>query len=329
MSPLTLALAISGCANNAGADVSAPPLEQTEMTTSGPWQPTIGVSPHDGLSVMPMPANVVSPTSFPGLESEPDLSWVAYGQQLWVTWGNPSPPATSGSAPAQGQWATAGFAITDSAQVPVTHGQGQVTALHGTHQDETLTALPDHQIPDTSTGVESDRWVTWRVPDGRYAHLWKADATSEELIDMAATVVDQPISFHPVMAVGLAPGGFSPVAMSKADNPNSLQFASVTLCPPGTELADPFEGDPGTACILTAIFSSSDIARVGQGAPEQRMNAGGRDVHIVPSQHLAYAVVSDKLAVVAIGPSNADIEPAQISALIASVQVDPALATRG
>ncbi len=289
------------------------------MTTPGPWQPTTGASPHDGLAVVPMPANVVSPISFPDLESEPALSWFTYGQQLLVAWGNPSPPATSGSAPAQGQSATGGFAITDSAQVPAAHGRGQVTALHGTHQDETLTVLPDHQIPDISTGVESDRWVTWRVPDSRYAHLWKANATSEELIGFAATVVDQPTTFTPVMAVGLAPAGFSPVATAKVGNPNSLQFASITLCPPGAKLADSFGLDPGTACILTAIFSSSDIARVGQGAPEQRMNAGGRDVHIVPSQHLAYAVVTDKLAVVVISPFNTDIEPTQISAFIASV----------
>lgn len=276
---------------------------------------------------MPLPSAIVSPLSVPGLAQKPFLSWTSYRTQLRVVWGGPPPPVTSGSAE-YGGTASAGFTITDSADIPGTSG-AQVVALKGERPNETVSILPDGRLPDSTAGVGSDRWITWRIPDGRFAHVWKAGATSDELAAFAATFTEGPVSFAPVMAVGLAPNGMTITATSKVSTPGSLWFASTTLCPADTTLTDPFGAPEEPACLALLLFRSDYVERTGAGDTQQRIPVGDLDVHVIPVIHQAYATVDDTIAILALGPSDPPIEPTDLAAIIASVQFDPTLESRG
>jgi hypothetical protein len=129
------------------------------------------------------------------------------------------------------------------------------------------------------------------------------------------------------MKVRLAPEGDAPVAAAKVGNPQSLQFASTTLCPAGAAPA----GTPGgnvtaTSCVLVTVFDATNLLQFGMGSREQKITAGDLEVHVFPDDHSAYAKMNDRLAVTALGPP--DLTGPQLAAIIASVQYDPALANR-
>lgn len=293
-----------------------------------PWAPTsVTAVAGGGLVVAQALAEAVSPISFPGMEQQPELSWTLNGAELSVMWGPGQGGAVpSGSPPPQWAHASAGFTVSGAEEI-VSPGAARVTPLAGGRAGATLSVLPDGQPPSDDSGVEADRWVTWRLADGRYARVWKAGARSDQLEALAATFADTPYTFPAVMKVGLAPEGDAPVAAAKVGNPQSLQFASTTLCPPGAAPDAPGGGHvTAPSCVLVTVFDATNLLQFGMGSREQKITAGGLEVHVFPDDHSGYAKMNDRLAVTALGPP--DLTDEQVSAIIASVQFDPALANR-
>jgi hypothetical protein len=121
------------------------------------------------------------------------------------------------------------------------------------------------------------------------------------------------------MKVGLAPEGDALVAAAKVGNPQSLQFASTALCPPGAAPDAPGGGHvTAPSCVLVTVFDATNLLQFGMGSREQKITAGGLEVHVFPDDHSGYAKMNDRLAVTALGPP--DLTDEQLAAIIASVQ---------
>lgn len=313
-----LSLLAAACSPSPGpAEVRGPSWAATSVTAAAT----------DGLVIAPALAEVVSPVSFPGMEQQAELSWSVNGAGLSVMWGPGQGGAVpSGSALPQGAYASAGFTVSDVEEI-ASPGAARVTPTGGGHAGATLSVLPGGQLPSGDSGVEADRWVTWRLADGRYARVWQAGARSDRLEALAATFTDTPYTFPAVMKVGLAPDGDAPAAAAKVGNPRSLQFASTTLCPAGAAAAGALGGNvTAPSCVLVTVFDATNLLQFGMGSRERKITAAGLEVHVFPDDHSAYAKMNDRLAVTALGPPG--LTDRQLAAIIASVQFDPALANR-
>ena len=223
-------LLVAGCTSQ---PVSAPPPATTPS-----------LAPGSLLAPAPVPAIVIVPLSIPGETLDPwSIDWDDSPGRLTVSW-------VSGGM----QW---GYAV-DSAPDPSLTAD-QSSSLQ--HQQVTLAGVaavlstvnlaePDGEVP---TAV----WVSRRIADGRYAHIWVSGASTDDLLHAAGRLVDQPVSLPSPMSATLTLRGYT--AIRQTYGAGNFRIAMLGFCRPTATVA---AADAGGNCLQLQLNSSQNTVLV-------------------------------------------------------------------
>jgi len=257
------------------------------------------------------------------------LGWSSTADELDVFWGAPAPYQTSGSPNLypQGQGAHQGYEVTSKAQIVV---DVKLTGPITTHPVSVVghpailstTARP----PSLGYGVQAVECVSRQLPDGRYIHVWLANADTAALLTFAGSLVESPETLRPQMLLGLTLPGLMSRSLVSAIGTQFPTRASMELCPSGT-LPDPSTTGLASKCLSAWIFSGTNVARLSlnQTVPVQVVRTGGLEVQTYPGTKFAYAGAGQASAIVVQAPAVAPISAAELAAIVSSVRFDPAI----
>lgn len=287
---------------------------QTGQDNDPGWDSGPVPTPPAGSRLVPYRmSDVVSPVRI--TEHAPklgDLTWLAVGKEIRVSWGQATMPAN-----AIGRVDRSGYLITtadDSAVQPRTDGR-----------EVARVAVSGHPAVITTTPAESTTgtWVSWLLDDGRRIHAWTQDAdTNDALVAFAETLREEPTPLTRVFSLGLTLPGLTQQVSSSTPDPGYVGSTGIQLCPAG----------PAVTLATTSIQASClDVTTLLGGQSEKLAALGRADLTLirVNGRSMFYgprrAYQQPPPTAITVVDSPVPLSCTDMAALLAAARHDPAL----
>lgn len=175
------------------------------------------------------------------------------------------------------------------------------------------------------SAIRADRWLSWRLANGRYINVWEEGADDSALRDFVATFTEGPaVQLPRSPTIEATVPGLTELSISEGGAGGAVD-AILSLCPPGTATAtDTLDGDPAPLTCIQVSASRSQAERIGLGRGDGSYGTtkyDGTDVRTAANGMSAWAV-SDGDTDDALGRSvnwSPHLSPIDLAALLMSV----------
>ncbi len=315
----------SGCARTTPLPAAAAGTALAVITTAGPaWHSTAPTTVPAGSRLRPATTRTVeSPVVSSAQPAADQLTWQDGPDELDIAWGGPAPAQTSGAADnnLQGRAAQMGYTVTAAAQVDqeLTHpspAHQRKVIVSGHPAVESTSAAP----PSASLGVQADRWVSWQLKDGRYVHIWQANADETTLLAFAATVTEHTITLPQYMTAGLMLPGLPTQFVDTSPGQYGITWCRAGFTTKELDLT----GEPCVGLFVNHGDEAYRIAIMINGGPT--VQAGNLTVHT--GGHQAYALVNNSLSITLNSDNSFQLTPGELASIIAAVRYDSSIPSR-
>ena len=286
-------------------------------------------------------AEVISPVTPTVHAPGPDdtMFWQKDVNTLAVTW---LPPRVTPSALASGPESAAdettfatvlspgyGYVISPGADIPVQTSDSTVqSAAKPISRPTTIAGHPAviSDVPNStwSSLTPIERWVTWRLTDGRYIHVW-ANAHPDndaDLLAFAAGIVQRPTEFARHMTVGVTAPGFTVEGIAELGSPGYLDAAVVDLCPSGTTTV--FFTDITPPCVSVEVLPDKDMG-ADQKGEIKRVTVDGVVAKINKTTFETTADLGRGFGALILDARTTTAPDLDIATFVAAVRLDPSI----
>lgn len=183
---------------------------------------------------------------------------------------------------------SAGYVVTDAADDPVrTFGQGGVKDAQVTKRstrvgdrDATLESAPSGATD--AMGFPAAQRLSWRLPDGRYIHVWATGLPARDsspdtaLKDFAESITDTPQTLPRAIGIGLTLPGLTADSSMNLPVVGGFTPEYLMMCPPGV---DPFAVTDSSSSGSGAASASGEAGAaesmsIEPGAAEASVDTG-------------------------------------------------------
>lgn len=241
----------------------------------------------------------------------PDGSTVQRGYVINAVQAIPSNAQGASSSPASSPSQAA--TTSDPSTVPVTRSVS--VAGHA--------AVLTHQSSTAWTGTfGGDRWLTWKLADGRFVHAWVGADDDNTLLAFAAGLLEEPTVFTRHVQVGVTLPGYTVEGFQELGRAGVLDSAQVYLCPIG--LADVFTSDSTPKC-LNVFVGNGDKLTVRASGFIRTVPVDGVAVRFDTDPGGAVALVGHGFGAWIPGHQLGGLLDVDAATLAAAVRVDPAV----
>ena len=271
-------------------------------------------------------APVVSPITIGGQAPTMNaLDWTSTTDSLTVQWdvqGIVQSATTSSDKPAPGPAPTVASA-----------GHGYVVdALPRSASSNTPVTVGGHPAvlsvgaPAAGSGILSNRWISWRLHDGRYVHAWSAGASVDELTTFAGDLAERNQVLPRRIVLGVTLPGLTAESVHHGNDPAALNLDQITLCPTTQSPQDQSE-QAVNRCIMVGIAHGESIDQsVGiMGGGGETLTVGGQKIYTAGNS--AYVHVDNKNGPFGVNVWSPDRKPQDLALIASSVRFDPTMAT--
>ncbi|MET3804590.1 hypothetical protein ABIB25_001585 [Nakamurella sp. UYEF19] len=169
-----------------------------------------------------------------------------------------------------------------------------------------------------------DRWLTWELTDGRFAHAWVGGQDDKTLLAFAAGLLERPTVFARHVVVGVSLPGYTAEGIQELGHAGALDSASIYLCPVGTN--DIFSSGAISACLNAAVYPGKGLSARETGS-NQMVDVDGMSVQVGTGPKDGSLLLDRGLGVLVSGQQVEKLADLDIATLAASVRVDPSVSS--
>ena len=246
-----------------------------------------------------------------GSQQTPDGSTVQRGYVINAVQAIPSNTRSATSSPASGE----GQAPTTSDLSTAPVNRSVSVAGHA--------AVLTHQSSTAWTGIfGGDRWLTWKLTDGRFVHAWVGAEDDNTLLAFASGLLEQPTVFTRHIQVGATLPGYTVEGIQELGRAGVLDSAQVYLCPVG--LADVFTSGSTPKCLNVFIGNGNKLIARASGITKT-LTVDGVAARFNTDPGGAVALVGHGFGAWVPGHQPGGLSDLDAATLAAAVRVDPAV----
>lgn len=267
--------------------------------------------------------DVVSPVRI--TENAPklgDLSWLAVGGDLLVSWGEGKPqPNVLGRTDRQGYLVT-------KADDPAFPPGPTVARVTVSGHPAVIMTTPNQISRTQPYQFSALLWVSWPLGDGRRIHVWQQDDNDDALVAFAQSFREEPTPLTRVFSIGLTLPGLTQQVSFSTPYPGFVGSIGMQLCPaaPALTLAaiNVSSVDP-TPCLAaqTLLGEPFQVEKMANFTRNELalIKVDGRSIFYGP-RHAYHQPPPTAITVV---DSPVPLSSTDTAALLAAARHDPAL----
>jgi len=234
---------------------------------------------------------------------------------------------------------TSGATLAGPAPTVASAGHGYVVdALTRSANSNTPVTVGGHPAvlsvgaPAADSGILSNRWVSWRLRDGRYVHAWSAGPGANELTTFAGGLAERNQVLPRRIVLGMTLPGLTVESVhhhghDSNDQP-TLNLDWITLCPTTQSPQDHSER-AADSCITVSIAHGESVDReigvMGVDGGVVTLTVGGQNIYTAKNE--AHLHVDGKNGPFGVNVWSPDRNPQDLALIALSVRFDPAMAS--
>lgn len=180
--------------------------------------------------------------------------------------------------------------------------------------------------PGSRQRILSNRWISWRLHDGRYVHVWSAGASVDELTTFAGDLAERNQVLPRRIVLGVTLPGLTAESVHHGNDPAALNLDQITLCPTTQSPQDQSE-QAVNRCLMVGIAHGESIDQsIGMmGGGVETLTVGAQKIYTAGNS--AYVHVDNKNGPFGINVWSPDQKPQDLALIASSVRFDPTMAT--